>query len=305
MMRFRNAILFVILAGAWGSAFTAIKAGLEFFPPVLFAAFRYDLAAILMLAYAMYVADQWIPRNRREWLLVGIGGTFMIAAYHAFLFIGQQGTTSAAAAIIVSLSPILTTGFARAFLPDERLTALGIAGLLIGFLGVGILSNPDPDNLFDTRTVSMLLIFLAAASFALGSVLTQRIKIEVPIETMQAWSMLIGAVIMHAVSVAIGESISEVEWTLEALLALGYLVVIASALGFLIYFDLLKRLGSIEINLVSYAAPVAATITGIVFLGEIPMLHTGVGFAFIILGFILIKRDAIRAELVSRQAANQ
>lgn len=304
-MRFRNAILFVILAGAWGSAFTAIKAGLEFFPPVLFAAFRYDLAAILMLAYAMYVADQWIPRNRREWLLVGIGGTFMIAAYHAFLFIGQQGTTSAAAAIIVSLSPILTTGFARAFLPDERLTALGIAGLLIGFLGVGILSNPDPDNLFDTRTVSMLLIFLAAASFALGSVLTQRIKIEVPIETMQAWSMLIGAVIMHAVSVAIGESISEVEWTLEALLALGYLVVIASALGFLIYFDLLKRLGSIEINLVSYAAPVAATITGIVFLGEIPMLHTGVGFAFIILGFILIKRDAIRAELVSRQAANQ
>lgn len=300
-MRFRNAILFIVLAVAWGSAFTAIKAGLEFFPPVLFAAFRYDLAALLILAYALYVTDQWIPRSRREWLLVTVGGTFMIAAYHAFLFVGEQGTTSAAAAIIVSLSPILTTGFARALLPDERLTLIGITGLLVGFIGVGILSNPDPNNLFNTRTVSMVLIFLAAASFALGSVLTQRIKIEVPIETMQGWSMLIGALIMHVVSVGIGESVSEVQWTLEALIALGYLVVVASALGFLIYFDLLDRLGPIEINLVSYAAPVAAAVTGVVFLSEVPTIHTVIGFVFILIGFVLIKRDAIRDEFVAKR----
>ena len=183
-MRFRNALLFVALAVAWGSAFTAIKAGLEFFPPVLFAAFRYDLAGILMLGYAVYVTDRWRPRSRSEWVLVGVSGALMIAAYHAFLFIGQQGTTSAAAAIIVSLSPILTTGFARAFLPDERLTSIGIAGLLVGFVGVGVLSNPDPNNLLDTRTVSLFLIVLAAASFALGSVLTRRIDGELPIETM-------------------------------------------------------------------------------------------------------------------------
>jgi drug/metabolite transporter (DMT)-like permease len=296
-MRFRNAVLFAGLAVAWGSAFTAIKAGLEFFPPVLFAAFRYDLAGVLMLGYAAYATDRWVPRSRNEWVLVGISGALMIAAYHAFLFIGEQGTTSAAAAIVVSLSPILTTGFARALLPNERLTFVGIVGLLVGFVGVTVLSNPDPDNLLATRTVSMLLIFLAAAAFALGSVLTRRVDAELPIETMEAWSMLIGAVLMHGASIAIAESLSDVRWTGEAILALLYLVVVASALGFLIYFDLLNRLGPIEINLVSYAAPVVAAVTGLLFLGETPTVYTVVGFVLILSGFVLLKREALRSEV--------
>lgn len=295
-MRLRNTILFVVLTVVWGSSFTAIKAGLDFFPPVLFAAFRYDLAGILMFGYAAYTTDRWRPRNRNEWRLVVIGGTLMIAAYHAFLFIGEQGTTSAAAAIIVSLSPILTTGFARMFLPNERLTPVGIVGLLIGFIGVGLISNPDPNNLLENHTVSMFLIFLASASFALGSVLTRRIDADLPIETMEAWSMLLGAVIMHGASVALAESVSDAQWTAEALLSLLYLVLIASALGFLIYFDLLNRLGPIEINLVSYAAPVVAAVTGLLFLGEVPTLLTVIGFLFILLGFVLMKRDAIRDE---------
>jgi drug/metabolite transporter (DMT)-like permease len=296
-MRFRNALLFVALAVAWGSAFTAIKAGLEFFPPVLFAAFRYDLAGVLMLGYAAYVTERWRPRTRGEWRLVGVGGVLMIAAYHAFLFVGEQGTTSAAAAIVVSLSPILTTGFARAFLPDERLTPVGILGLLVGFVGVVVLSQPDPNNLLDARTISLGLVFLAAASFALGSVLTRRIEAELPIETMEAWAMLLGAVVMHGASLGIGESPAAVRWTGEALLALGYLVVVASALGFLVYFDLLDRLGPIEINLVSYAAPVAAAVTGLLVLDERPTVATVAGFLLILLGFVLLKRRALRAEV--------
>jgi len=304
-MRFRNAMLFVALAVAWGSAFTAIKAGLAFFPPVLFAAFRYDLAGMLMLGYAAYATDRWRPRGRPEWVLVGIGGTFLIAAYHAFLFVGEQGTTSAAAAIIVSLSPVLTTGFARVFLPEERLTPVGILGLLIGFVGVVVLSSPDPNNLVTTRTVSLFLVFLAAASFALGSVLTRRVEAELPIETMEAWSMLLGALLMHVASVALSESVGDVEWTGEAILALAYLVVIASALGFLIYFDLLDRLGPIEINLVSYAAPVVAAVTGVLLLSETPTIFTVAGFVLILLGFVLLKRSAIRSEVSRWQSRGQ
>lgn len=297
-MRFRNAILFAALAVAWGSAFTAIKSGLAFFPPVLFAAFRYDVAGVLMFGYAIATTDNWRPRGRNEWILVGIGGTLMIAAYHSFLFVGEQGTTSAAAAIIISLSPVLTTGFARAFLPDERLTLIGGGGLLIGFAGVAILSAPDPNDLLNTRTVSMVLVFLAAASFALGSVLTRRVQGTLPIETMEAWAMLIGAVLMHVISFGLAESPSDVRWTIEGILSLLYLVVVASALGFLIYFDLLDRLGPIEINLVSYAAPVVAAVTGLVFLGETPTVHTATGFLCILLGFVLLKRHALRNEIL-------
>jgi len=296
-VRLRNALLFGALALAWGSAFTVIKAGLEFFPPVLFAALRYDLAGLLMLGYAAWVTDRWRPRGRGEWALVAVGGSLMIAAYHAFLFVGEQGTTSAAAAIVVSLSPVLTTGFARALLPDERLTAVGTVGLLVGFVGVGVLSDPDPANLLAPETASLGLVFLAAASFALGSVLTRRIDAQLPIETMEAWSMVTGAALMHAASAAIGESPAAVVWSREAVLALAYLVVVASALGFLIYFDLLERLGPIEINLVSYAAPVVAAVTGFVVLEETPTAAAAVGFLLILVGFALVKRHAIWEQL--------
>ncbi|WP_226021283.1 DMT family transporter [Halomicrobium salinisoli] len=300
-MRFRNAVLFVALAAVWGSAFTAIKAGLDFFPPVLFAALRYDVAGVLMFGYAIYATDRWRPRTRAEWYEVAVGGSLLIAAYHALLFVGEQGTTSAAAAIVVSLSPVLTTGFARAFLPDERLTPVGLVGLLVGFVGVAVLSQPDPNDLLDARTVSLGLVFLAAAAFALGSVLTRRVETDLPIETMEAWSMLVGAGLMHLLSLGLAESIVDVEWTTDALLALGYLAVVASAAGFLVYFDLLERLGPIEINLVSYAAPVAAAATGLVFLGERPTPLTAVGFALILAGFVLVKRAAIREALVGRR----
>jgi drug/metabolite transporter (DMT)-like permease len=304
-VRYRNLVLFVALAIVWGSAFTAIKAGREFFPPVLFAAFRYDAAGVLMLGYAAYATSRWRPRTHDEWALVGVGGLLLIAAYHAFLFVGEQGTTSAAAAIIVSLSPVLTTGFARGLLPNERLTTLGVVGLFLGFAGVVVLSNPDPNDLVTTSTVSQLLVFLAAASFALGSVLTRRFDTNLPLEAMEAWSMVLGALLMHVVSVGLGESMADVEWTFDAVLALGYLVVVASALGFLVYFDLLERLGPIEINLVSYAAPVAAAATGFAFLGETPSVFTLAGFTLILAGFALLKRDALREEVVALRQSSE
>jgi drug/metabolite transporter (DMT)-like permease len=147
--------------------------------------------------------------------------------------------------------------------------------------------------------VSLSLVFLAAASFALGSVLTRRIDTDLPIETMEAWSMVAGAVLMHGVSLGVGESAAAVRWTGEAVLALGYLVVVASALGFLVYFDLLERLGPIEINLVSYAAPVVAAATSLVFLDETPTVETAVGFGLILTGFVLLKREALREELLA------
>ncbi len=149
-----------------------------------------------------------------------------------------------------------------------------------------------------SRTVSLFLVFLAAAAFALGSVLTRRVEAELPIETMEAWSMLLGAALMHVASLAIGESVAAVRWEPRGLFALAYLVVVASALGFLIYFDLLERLGPIEINLVSYAAPIVAAITGVLFLPEELTAATVAGFALIFAGFILLKRDAIRDELL-------
>lgn len=308
MTRYRNLLLFVVLAAIWGAAFMAIKAGLEFFPPVLYAAIRYDVAGVIMLAYAWYATDDWLPRGRGQWTLVAIGAVFMIAAYHAFLFVGETNpdVTSAAAAVVVSLSPVLTSGFSRVFLPSERISLLGLVGLLLGFVGVILLALDDPAAfvadpsltlLFGESVVGELLVLAAAASFALGSVLTQRVDATLPIETMEAWAMLGGALLMHGVSVGLAEPQTFVVTT-ESVLALAYLSLAASAAGFLIYFDLLDRLGPIEINLVSYVAPIFAALSGWFFLDEVVGASTVLGFLVIFSGFALLKRDALREEVV-------
>ncbi|MBP1985734.1 DMT family transporter [Halolamina salifodinae] len=300
MSRYRNLALFLLLAAIWGSAFMAIKAGLDAgFPPVLFAAVRYDIAGVLMLGYAWWVVDDPIPRGRDQWATVAVGAVLLIAAYHAFLFIGEadESVTSGSAAVLVSLSPLLTTGFARLFLPEERLEIVGLFGLLLGLAGAVVLANPDPDALLSGGMGAKLLIVAAAASFALGSVLTRRIDSDLPVESMEGWSMLLGALLMHVLSLGLGESPATLELTPGIVASLLYLSVIASALGFLIYFDLLDRLGPIEINLVSYVAPVFAAISGWLVLGEVVTPETGVGFLLIVMGFSLLKRRQIAAEL--------
>ncbi|MFB6071173.1 MAG: DMT family transporter [Halanaeroarchaeum sp.] len=299
MSTYRNLALFAVLAGVWGTAFMAIKAGLDPFgeAPVLFAAVRYDVAGVLMLGYAAFAVDDWLPRGRNQWALVAVGGVLMIAGYHAFLFVGERQTTSAAAAVIVSLSPVLTTGFARAFLPSERLRPVGLIGLFLGLVGVVVLADPSPGTLLGGNATGEFLVFLAAVSFSLGSVLTKVLDASLPIETMEAWSMVIGALVMHLASVGLGEDPGSVAVTPTAIASLAYLSIAASAVGFLIYFDLLDRLGPIEINLVSYVAPVFAALSGWVFLGELLTVRTVVGFAIIFAGFWLLKREELEREL--------
>ena len=296
-MRHRNLWLFLTLAAAWGSAFPAIKAGLEFFPPVLFAALRYDVAGVLVLAYAAVAVDHWRPRTHGEWLQVGVGGLFMIAAYHAFAFLGQQYVTSAVAAVIVGLNPVLTTAFARGLIPGERLSPLGLLGIGLGLAGVVVLAGADVGSFLEGGMVGESLLLAGVGAFALGAVLTRRSEASLPVETMQAWSMVLGALAMHAASPLVGESVAAVRWTPEAIASLAYLSLAASALGFLLYFDLLERLGPVEINLVSYVVPLFAALVGWLLLGEVVDPATAGGFLLILTGFALIKRRELRAEV--------
>jgi drug/metabolite transporter (DMT)-like permease len=305
--RYRDAGLFLVLAAVWGTAFVAIKAGLGtptapggfFETPVTFAAFRFDIAGLLMLGYAAVVTDRLRPHGRREWAAVAVGATFLIAGYHAFLFVGETdpAVKSATAAVIVSLNPILTTGFSRLLLPDQRLTLLGLVGLLSGAVGAVVLANPDPSNLLSGGVVAKGIVFAAVIAFSLGSVVTERLDTDVEIETLEAWSMVGGALLLHVTAVGLGEGLGDVRWGFDALWSLAFLAVAASAGGFLIYFTLLDRLGSVEINLVSYVVPPFAALTGWLLLGETPTLATWVGFLFVVVGFVLLKRRAIREEL--------
>jgi len=296
---YRDGGLFLLLSILWGTAFMAIKAGLAFMPPVLFAAFRYDIAGVIMLGYVVSTTEYWQPRTRADWLTVLVGGTLVIALYNAFLFIGEQGVTSGVASIVVAMNPILATVFSRLLLPDERLDVVGSVGLLCGIAGVGLVARPTASTLAGSETAAIGFVLLAAVCVALGSVLVQRIDGGISTEGMVAWSNALGAIVLHMVSLALpSESLANVEVTPGSLLAVVYLGVFASAVGYFIYFRLLDRLGAIEINLISYAAPVFAAVSGWLVLGERLEPLSIAGFLVIVAGFGLVKHEALRDQVL-------
>ena len=298
MSTYRNAGLFVLLSFLWGSSFMAIKAGLEFLPPVLFAAIRYDIAGGILLVYAASTGDYWLPRNRADWTVVAIGAVLVIGLYNAFLFVGQQGVTSGVAAILIAMNPVLATGFSRLLLPSERLGPVETVGLGAGFVGVGLVARPSTAGFVAADLVAPGLVLLAACAVALGSVLVQRVDSALPTVGMVGWSTVFGALALHLLSGGLpSESLSDAALTTETVIIVGYLAVFASAVGYVIYFDLLKQLGAIEINLVSYTVPVFAALSGWVVLGESLDLLSVVGFLVIFGGFVLVKHETLRERI--------
>jgi len=286
---------FALLAVVWGFSFPAISVGLRTLPPVLFAAFRYDVAAVLLLAYAGTRTTEWRPSARRDLLAVLAGGVFLVSG-NGLLFVGQQTVPSGVAAIMQSLVPIATSLWALALLPEERVSPVGAVGILLGFLGVALIVRPDPANLLGS-SVDRLLILVQVASVALGGVLIQRAGPTLDRAALSGWSMGLGGLLLHAASTAIGEPLAPPTGTLGVAAVL-YLGVVATALAFFVYFTLLERRGALETSLIAYLVPVVATVAGVFLLGESITPPTLVGFGVVAVGFLVLKRRAV-AELVS------
>jgi drug/metabolite transporter (DMT)-like permease len=281
---------FALLAVVWGFSFPAISVGLRTLPPVLFAAFRYDVAAVLLLAYAVTRTTEWLPTARRDVVAVLAGGVFLVAG-NGLLFVGQRTVPSGVAAIMQSLVPIATSLWALLLLPEERVTPTGAVGIFLGLLGVALIVRPDPANLLGAN-LGRLLILVQVASVALGGVLIQRAGPTLDRAALSGWSMGLGGLLLHATSAALGEAFS-LPGDALGVAAVVYLGVFATALAFFVYFRLLERRGALETSLIAYLVPVVATLAGVFLLDESITPLTLVGFGVVAAGFFVLKRRAI------------
>lgn len=288
----KEGLAFVVLATLWGGSFVAIEAGVEELPPLLFAAVRYDLAGVLVLAWAA-LRGRWLPRTRDDWLAVGLVGSLLIAGHHALVYLGQTTVPSAVAAAIVALVPVLTALFAAVLLDDETLHPAGYGGVALGFLGVLVITAPGSAGGVPTDGVA--LVFGATALFALGSVLLRRLRPRLSLGALQGWGMLLGAGVLHAGSLARGESQGLQAFTAspEALAALAFLVVGPGVVAFLLYFRLLGSIGATQTSLVGYVEPVAAAALAWGLFGYVPSVGAVLGFLLVASGFALVKHETL------------
>lgn len=301
-------VAFLLLATLWGISFVAIEAGLAYFPPLLFAGIRYAIAGVIVLAYAAVVSDRWRPHGRTEWLGIGIAGTFVIAAYHGLLYVGELYVSGAVAAVIVSLAPVLTAAFAAVLLSSGRLGSFEVAGFAFGLLGVVIIADPtgadlltgEANGTLSPELIGVGLVFLSTVAFSLGAVLLRPLRTDLPVAALQGWAMVLGAGLLFGGAAVLAESPAAIVWNTTSILSLTYLTVLSGVIAFLIYFALLDAVGPTQLHLVGYAEPVVAAAGSWLLLGHVIEAEAILGFLSILVGFAAVERREIAAYVSAR-----
>lgn len=297
----RDAALYLGLAASWGAAFVATDAALDTVPPVPLAAIRFNLAALALFVVVLATGRASRPRGRGDWAPILIGGICNIGLHHALLFAGQRSVSPAVAATLLGLVPVLTPVATRLTRADEGLTRRGVVGILVGFAGVILIANPDPSNL--TASVGAALVLASAAVWTVGAVFTDEDDAALGGLALQAWTLLVGALALDAAAFVLpGQSFAAAAFPPATVGWVLYLAFVPGAIGFLVYFRLLDRLGPIEMGLIEYVIPPFAALFGWWLLGDTIDAATVGGFVAILIGFCLLKAGVLRRRLYERVA---
>lgn len=296
MSRSRIVGLFLLVTLLFGTAFPAIKAGLSFIPPLLFAAARSYLAAVLLLAYVGATMEYWRPRARRDWVAVFAGGLFLIGGT-GLGFVGQQFISAGVAAIIFSLSPVVTGVLAWVLLPAERLGGRDYVGVLLGFVGIAVVIRPDTATLLDPEIIGKLLFFAGVTVVALGTVLVRRSQTTMPVPALTGWALVVGGTVHLVFAIGAGESLASVQPTPLAVAMVVYLGLFVGAFGLVTYLALMGEVGAVKANLTTYLTPIVAIAIGRLLLDERIQPAALVGFGIIVAAFALLESREITGEL--------
>lgn len=301
----RTVAFFGITSVFFGGTFVGAKAGLAHIPPLLLLALRFDVATLVLGAYAVWQFSPAALRPRTRGDVAGIvaTGLVVVGVTNALIFVGQQYVTSGVASIIASLNPILTPVFAAALVSDERLSRRGALGMALGLVGVALVVSPAPANLLGGSVVGKALLVAAATSGALGSVLIRWADGELSPSVRTAWGLPLAAVFAHLLSAVAGESMASIVWTPGGVAAVAYLGVFAGGVAYVTYFNLIDATGAIRANLVFYVVPVVASVGGWALLSESISGLAVAGFLVIFAGFAVIGSETLDYPDLARSAA--
>jgi drug/metabolite transporter (DMT)-like permease len=279
MTRRWGLVLYLLLCLIWGSTWMVIKIGYGGLGPFNVAGLRFFIAGALMALVAQATGARW-PRGRQEWTAVAIVGLLMFAGDYGLIYWAEQYIESGLTAVLFATLPLMTLFIARAYLPGERITPGKLASSLLAVAGTLALFA-DRLRLDATATLPMLAVLGATLCAAVASVVSKRDAHDIPSATLNAASMLIGAVVLLVAALAHGEGF-RLPTDTGTWAAVGYLSVAGSVLAFLVYFSLLKTWSVMSLSFISVFTPVVALLLGFVFLRE-PLTTWKVGGAMLIL----------------------
>ena len=276
-MRPRDIGLTVAVMAVWGVNFVVIETGLDHFPPLLFNALRFTLAAFPALLL--------VGRPRVPWRWIVAVGLILGVTKFSLLFAGMAAGMPAGLSSLVLQSQAVFTMLFAVLLLRERPRRVQVAGLAVALAGVGVVATRMGAN-----PGAFLLLLGAAVAWGLANIATRK---AAPADTLRfmVWVSAVAAGPLVVLSLLVDGPAADLAALraidLEAVAALLYVALLSTLAGFAVWGRLIERYGASTVAPFTMLVPFFGMASAAVFLGE--RIH-GVDIAggVLVVGGILI-----------------
>jgi drug/metabolite transporter (DMT)-like permease len=277
--------LLLIVAGIWGASYLFIKVAVDEIEPAAMMELRLVLATLVLVPFV--VARLGRARAVAELKATGLGawilGTINMAIPFTLIAWGEKYIDSGIAAIANASVPIFVVFLAIKFNPGERVRGLRLVGVLVGFVGVGVLTGLHPEGGW-WAVAGTLAVVVASLSYAAANLYTQhRFPTTSPLVIAAASSAAAAVVLLPFALFQLPDEVPS--W--QALGSVAALGIGATAIALLFFYRMLVSYGAARASLVTYLLPPFALVYGVLFLDERVTLNAALGLLLILAGVAL------------------
>ncbi|MEM4157566.1 MAG: DMT family transporter [Candidatus Methanomethylicaceae archaeon] len=268
----------------WGVSFPVVKAALADMDPFIFVFLRFGIASLLVLGYSAFLKKN-ISRLFSSRILWILGITNAIG--FAMEFYGMTLTTASKASLLVNVNVVFMAIFA-AHLLNERMTPKTIAGILLGLIGVALITTEgDPSRLTGGSIIGDLIIFLGGIVWAYSNIYNKRAATELgmtPMEVTESMTLIstLGLIPFLPIST----------WAFSmsplAICSIVYTSLVCTIFGFYLFYRALRELTVVNTGIILLFEIVVAVVVASIFLGEVIPPVGYVGGILIGAGIVLV-----------------
>ncbi len=274
----------IAVAVIWGMGVVFAKAAIEYCPPILLMAMRFTLTALVLV---WFVRPPWELLGKIFWIAL-----VSAAIQYSLTFTGLKGMDASTASLIVQLEVPFGALVAWIVFRD-RLGWRRAFGMLVAFLGVALIAG---EPRYEDNLGSILLMIGGALIWAVGQIMIKALGV-VGGFTLIAWVAVFAAPQLFVASWLVEDGQVEAIENAPPLvwMAVVYLGVVMTALGYAIWYHLLVKHDVNQVMPFLLLLPVTTVAGGVLFLGETLTLHTVIGGMLAIGGVAIINLWPARA----------
>jgi len=275
----------------WGGTFIAGRIVARDVGPFSAAFLRFSVASIFLLFMTWKAEGRFPVLAKRQIVPVILLGMTGVFSYNVFFFKGLRLVEAGRASLIIANNPVFITLFATLFF-KEKLSLLKLAGIIMSVFGAVIVISRG--NLAEILTgklgVGELYIFCSVLSWVAYSLIGKAIMTTLSPLASVSYSAVVGAVALFVPACVEGLLRDIVGYSIADWLGIFYLGFFGTVLGFVWYYEGIKKIGPMRASQFINFVPVSAIILAFLMLGEPITLSLFIGAIFVISGVYLTNR---------------